>query len=55
MTRHVGAVQVPLSALPVLTTGLPPSERRHLQRLKHGMARKELNGFLCASLWCVLA
>ena len=51
MTRHVGAVSIPLSKIPVVEQGLPPPDWHNLQRMKHGTARQQLNGAVYASLW----
>lgn len=51
MTRHVGAVSVPLARVPVVERGLPDAHVMHLQRMKHGVARNNHNGTLQAALW----
>lgn len=51
MTRHVGAVSVPLARVPVVERGLPDAHVMHLQRMKHGVARNNHNGTLRAALW----
>lgn len=51
VTRHIGAVSIPLSQIPVVEQGLPEPKWYNLRRMKHGTAGNQHNGTLRASIW----
>lgn len=51
VTRHIGAVSIPLSQIPVVERGLPEPKWYNLRRMKHGTAGNQHNGTLRASIW----